>query len=81
MHTLSKSKSRAFPKNNNPQKEVPPTRFVIPKTDATVNEPPPNCIMIYQVAFNYDVRFPLHPMIMEILRKFELAPVQIVSTS
>jgi len=27
--------------------------FIIPEADATVNEPPPNCITIYRVAFNY----------------------------
>ncbi|KAJ8435881.1 LOW QUALITY PROTEIN: hypothetical protein Cgig2_008421 [Carnegiea gigantea] len=55
--------------------------FVIPEADVTVNEPPQKCIAIYQVAFNYGVRFPLHPVIVEILNKFELAHVQIVPTS
>jgi len=46
--------------------------FVIPEADAIVNEPPLNCIAIHRVAFYYDVRFPLHPVIVDILRKFEL---------
>ncbi|KAJ8430133.1 hypothetical protein Cgig2_011077 [Carnegiea gigantea] len=55
--------------------------FVIPEVDATVNKSPPKCIVIYRVAFNYGVRFPLHPVIMNILNKFKLAPTQIVPTS
>jgi len=55
--------------------------FVISKVDAIINKPPLNCIAIYRVAFNYDVRFPLHPVIVEILRKFKRAPAQIVPTS
>jgi len=48
--------------------------FVILKADAIVNEPPPKCVAIYRVAFNYGMRFPLHPIIVEILNKYELAP-------
>ena len=43
--------------------------FVIPEPDATVNKPPSNCIVIYRVAFNYGVRFPLHPVNVEIFEK------------
>jgi len=56
-------------------------KFIIPDADATVNKPPSKCIAIYRAAFSYGVRFPLHPVIMEILNKYELAPAQIVPTS
>ncbi|KAJ8425245.1 hypothetical protein Cgig2_015852 [Carnegiea gigantea] len=56
-------------------------KFIIPDADATVNKPPSKCIAIYWAAFSYDVRIPLHPVIVEILNKYELAPTQIVPTS
>jgi len=55
--------------------------FVLPEPDATVNQLPTNCIREYRAALNYGVRFPLHPVIREILNKYELAPAQIVPTS
>ena len=39
-----------------------------------MNEPPPKCVALYRVAFNYGVRFPIYPIIVEILNKYELAP-------
>jgi len=56
-------------------------RFVLPKADATVNKPPANCIAMYQATFSYGVRFLLHLVIVNILNKYDLAPVQIVPTS
>ena len=53
-------------------------KFIIPDVDATLNKSPSKCITIYRVAFSYGVRFPLHPVIIEILNKYELAPAQIV---
>ncbi|KAJ8426754.1 hypothetical protein Cgig2_029423 [Carnegiea gigantea] len=50
--------------------------FVIPDADATVNEPPTKCIVVYRTALNYGLWFPLHPVIVEILNKYELAPAQ-----
>ncbi|KAJ8425252.1 hypothetical protein Cgig2_015859 [Carnegiea gigantea] len=35
--------------------------FVIPEADTTANELPQKCVVIYRLAFNYDIRFPLHP--------------------
>ncbi|KAJ8451405.1 hypothetical protein Cgig2_017796 [Carnegiea gigantea] len=55
--------------------------FIIHEPDATVNEPPAKCIAAYRVVLSYDIRFPLHPVIREILNKYELAPAQIVPTS
>ncbi|KAJ8429239.1 hypothetical protein Cgig2_026275 [Carnegiea gigantea] len=55
--------------------------FVLPEPDATMNEPPAKCIAVYRAALNYGLRFPLHPVIREILNKYELAPAQIVPTS
>jgi len=55
--------------------------FIILEPDATVNEPPAKCIVVYWVALNYGFLFPLHPVIKEILNKYELAPAQIVPTS
>ena len=55
--------------------------FMIPEADSTVNEPSAKCIMVYRAAINYSLRFPLHPIIKEILNKHELAPAQIVPTS
>ncbi|KAJ8428571.1 LOW QUALITY PROTEIN: hypothetical protein Cgig2_021629 [Carnegiea gigantea] len=55
--------------------------FVIPEPDATINEPSAKCITLYWATLNYGLRFPLHPVIREILNKYELAPVQIVPTS
>jgi len=55
--------------------------FVITEADATVIEPPAKCIAVYRAALNYGLPFPLHPMIREILNKFELAPAQVVPTS
>ncbi|KAJ8422440.1 hypothetical protein Cgig2_019157 [Carnegiea gigantea] len=55
--------------------------FVIPKADATVNESLAKCVAVYHAALNYDLRFPLHPVIEEILNKYKLAPAQIVRTS
>jgi len=54
---------------------------VIPEADATVNESPAKCIAVYRAALNYGLRFPLHPVIREILNKYELPPVQVVPTS
>ncbi|KAJ8424180.1 hypothetical protein Cgig2_015914 [Carnegiea gigantea] len=48
--------------------------FVIPEADATMNESPAKCIAVYRAALNYGLHFPLHPMITEILNKYELAP-------
>ncbi|KAJ8438040.1 hypothetical protein Cgig2_014169 [Carnegiea gigantea] len=48
--------------------------FVILEVGATVNEPPTKCIAVYRAALNYDLRFPLHLVIVEILNKYELAP-------
>lgn len=56
-------------------------KFIIPDTNATVNKLPSNYIAIYRAAFSYDVRFPLLPVIMKILNKYELAPERIVPTS
>ena len=55
--------------------------FVILEADATMNEPPAKCIAVYRAALNYGLRFSLHPMIREILNKYELALVQVVPTS
>ncbi|KAJ8441233.1 hypothetical protein Cgig2_033957 [Carnegiea gigantea] len=55
--------------------------FVISKVDATVNELPARCISVYRTALNYGLRFPLHPVIVDILTRHELAPTQIVPTS
>ena len=46
-----------------------------------VNRTSPGCTAIYRVAFSYNLRFPMHMVIVEILNKYELAPVQIVPTS
>ena len=48
-------------------------KFTIPNADATVNKLPSTCIAIYQAAFLYGVRFPLHLVIIAILNKYELA--------
>jgi len=48
--------------------------FVIPEPNATVNEPPAKCIAVYHATLNYGLRFPLHPAIVDILTKYELAP-------
>ena len=56
-------------------------RFVIPNANAIVNKPPPKCIVIYRVAFSYEVRFLHHPIIVKILNKYELAVPQIVPMS
>jgi len=55
--------------------------FVIPEVDAIVNEPPAKCIAAHRAALNYGVHFPLHPVIREILNKYELALAQIVPMS
>ena len=54
---------------------------MIPEADATVNELPVKCIVVYCVTFNYGLRFPLHLVIEEILNKHELVPAQVVPTS
>ena len=46
-----------------------------------MNEPSAKCITFHRAALNYNLRFPLHPVIEEILNKYELAPVQVVPTS
>jgi len=56
-------------------------KFIIPDPEAIANKPASKCIAIYRAAFSYDVRFPLHPIIMEILNNYELAPAQIVPMS
>ncbi|KAJ8426959.1 hypothetical protein Cgig2_027683 [Carnegiea gigantea] len=56
-------------------------RFVPSEVDTTVSKPPAKCIVIYRVALTYGLRFPLHPVIMDILNKYELALAQIVPTS
>jgi len=56
-------------------------KFLIPYPDITVNKLSLKCIAIYRAAFSYSVRFPLHPVIMEILNKYELALAQIVPIS
>ena len=48
--------------------------FVIPEVDATVIEPPVKYIAVYCAALNYGLRFPLHPVIEEIMNKYELVP-------
>jgi len=48
--------------------------FIVPKADAIVNEPPAKCIAVYRATLNYGLRFPLHPVIENILTKHELAP-------
>jgi len=55
--------------------------FVILEVDVTVNEPPAKCKAVYRAALNYGLRFLLHPVIEEILNKYELAPGQVVPTS
>ncbi|KAJ8433872.1 hypothetical protein Cgig2_021255 [Carnegiea gigantea] len=55
--------------------------FVIPKADATMNKSPTKCIVVYRTALNYSLRFPLHPVLEEILNKYELAPAQVLPTS
>ncbi|KAJ8434745.1 hypothetical protein Cgig2_001948 [Carnegiea gigantea] len=55
--------------------------FVILEADAAVNEPPAKCIAVYRAALNYGLYFPLHPVIREILNKYELVPAQVVPTS
>ena len=47
--------------------------FVIPEADATGNKLPIKCIAVYRAALNYGLRFPLDPVIEEILNKYELA--------
>jgi len=55
--------------------------FVIPESYMTVNELPTKCIAVYRTTLNYGHRFPLHPVIVDILTKYELAPVKAVPTS
>ena len=55
--------------------------FVILELDAIANEPPAKCIAVFRVALNYDLRFPLHPVIEDVLTKYELAPARVVPTS
>ena len=55
--------------------------FVIPEPDVIVNEPPTKCIAVYQAALNYSLKFPLHPVIKDVLNKYELAPALVVPTS
>ncbi|KAJ8429797.1 hypothetical protein Cgig2_015629 [Carnegiea gigantea] len=55
--------------------------FMIPEPDATVNEPPAKCIVVYCATLNYGLRFPFHPVTEDILTKYELAPAQVVPTS
>jgi len=55
--------------------------FVIPGAESTVNEPPTKCLAVYRVALRYGLHFPLHPVIKEILNKYELVFAQIVPTS
>jgi len=56
-------------------------RFVLPEADATMNRPSANCMVMYRAAFTYSVRFSLHPVMVDILNKYNLASVQIVPTS
>ncbi|KAJ8430101.1 hypothetical protein Cgig2_007165 [Carnegiea gigantea] len=58
------------------EKHLPSTgyTFIILDANDTVNRLPSKCIVIYRAAFSYEVWFPLHPIIMEILNKCELAP-------
>ena len=53
----------------------------MPEPDDTVNEAPANCIAVYRAALDYGLRFPLHPVVKDILNRYELAPAQIVPTS
>ena len=46
-------------------------RFVFPKADAIVNKLPTKCIAMYRVAFTHGVGFSLHPVIVEILNKYD----------
>jgi len=48
--------------------------FIIPDVDTFVNSPPPRCIAIYRAAFLYELRFPLYPVIIEILNKYDIVP-------
>ena len=54
---------------------------MILELDASVNEPPAKCIAVYCTPLNYGLRFPLDPVIVDILNKYELAPMQVVPTS
>ncbi|KAJ8436354.1 hypothetical protein Cgig2_009919 [Carnegiea gigantea] len=56
-------------------------KFIIPDADAIINRPPSKCIVIYRTAFSCGVRFLLHPIIVEILSKYELALAQIMPMS
>ena len=55
--------------------------FCNSEANATVNDQPAESIAIYRVALNYGLRFPLHPVIEDILNKYELAPTQVVPMS
>lgn len=48
--------------------------FVISKPDAKVNELFAKCIVVYRATLNYNLRFPLHSVIEDILTKYELSP-------
>ena len=47
---------------------------MVPEADATMNKPPAKCIAMYRAAFTYDMRFLLHPVIVDILNKYDLPP-------
>ena len=55
--------------------------FVMPEPNDTVTEPLAICIVVYRAALDYGLRFPLHPVVKDILNRYELAPAQIVPTS
>ena len=55
--------------------------FINLEADATMNELPTKCIAVYRVALKYGLKFLLHLVIEEILNKYELVPVQVVTTS
>ena len=56
-------------------------KFIIPDPEAIANKPASKCIAIYRAAFLYSMRFTLHPVIVEIPNKYELALAQVVPTS
>jgi len=55
-------------------------KFIIPDPNATVNKPARGCIAIYRATFSYGLRFPLYKVIVDMLNKYKLAPLQVVPT-
>lgn len=54
------------------------TRFCVPKDyeielpepDARIDDPPPGRLGVYEDSFEVELRFPLHPSVLELLRAF-----------